>query len=182
LAIIPVFHPTRPLIAYHIFFEEDALLAGRGKASDHEIVWVAYDPVALQVTDVRTLWHRAVLRTDACVAEARASGQRPRLLVQWGQHGILPRGWETSPSLRTRILLRLHYLYGKHLAGLPGVQWKGYHVAFPGDYADYLHFTEVVDTAKYLDGQGCVVAEHCASDLAARFHRTFKVKKEWPLP
>ena len=180
LAVVAVFHPTRPLVAYHIFFEEDALLAGRGKSSDHEIAWVEYDPTTLEVSDVRTLWHRAVLRTEACISDARLSGQRPRLDVQWGQHGILPLGWEEAPSLRTRILLRIHYLFMKHLGGVPGLESKGFDVSFRGSWADYLRFTKPVDVAAYLGD--AVVAEHCEKALAAQLHRTFKVKKEWPDP
>ena len=180
LAVIPVLHPHRPLIAYHIFFAEDALLAGHGDPSDHEIVWVAYDPVTLEVTDVLTLWHRAVLRTDACVAEARANGGRPRLEVQWGQHGILPFGWRAAPTRRTRCLLRLHYLFMRYLGGMPWLESRGYHVSFSGSYADYLRFAEPVDLAPYVGREEPLVAEWSTAGLESRFHRGFQRKREWP--
>jgi hypothetical protein len=59
LTIIPVFHPSLPLIAYHVFFEEDALLAGRGKSSDHEIVYGAPPDAAGLSRQWQAMWREA---------------------------------------------------------------------------------------------------------------------------
>lgn len=180
IGIIPVFHPAKPLIAYHIFFEEDALFAGRGKELDHEVVWVEYDPITLKVSDVATLWHRTVLRTDTCLVNAKASQQRPTVFIQWGQHGILPLGWETLGTLRPVGELFVHYTLVRTFSRIPGVQAVDTLVTFRGSYKEYLQLTRAVDAASYLRNQKVIVAEYATEGLKARMKQTFGAKKEWP--
>jgi len=180
IAVIPVLHPSRPLIAYHIFFDDDMFFAGRGKSADHEIAWVEYDPVTLKVADVFTLWHRTVLRTDSCVIDARLSGQRPKIDVQWGQHGLLPSGWHVLATARPRLELAMHYRVAKIINRLPRVSTRKPAVSFRGSYADYLTFTKEVRTADYIIEQDMVKAEHSLDFLRSRLGMTFLPKKEWP--
>ena len=178
--IIPVFHPVKPIVAYHIFFEDDALFAGRGKEVDHEIVWVEYDPVTLKVSNVATLWHRTVLRTDKCLIDAKASEQRPRVEVQWGQHGLLPLGWETLQTVRPRVELVVHYNLVRILQRIPRIQAVEPSVRFKGSYREYLRFTREVDAVNYVKNQEIIVAEYTAEELKSRVKQSFGVKKEWP--
>jgi hypothetical protein len=181
ITIIPVFHPTKPMIAYHIFFEHDAVLLGREDA-DHEIVWVRYDPITLKTVDVLTLWHRTVLRTDECLMFARTSAQRPTIFVQWGQHGMLPFGWNTLMTARPRLELLVHYHLVRNLNRLPKIGSRGVTISFEGSYEDYVRFTRLIDAREYVRKQAPIVAEYSEVELSSSLPDTlkFKVKKEWP--
>jgi hypothetical protein len=182
--IIPVFHPERPVIAYHIFLGDDALFAGWGMDIDHEIVWVEYDPVTLKVSDVATYWHRAVLRTDDCVLDAKASGQRPTVFIQWGQHGLLPLGWDDLATVRPRLELLAHYALASTIPSVPGVQKNvDAPIRFRGSWEDYIRFTKEVDVEYYLRNSGILVSEYPDDQLRSRIqpvYGKFGRKKEWP--
>ena len=83
--VVAVLHPTRPIIAYHLLWRDDA----HGSwipfttPTDQEIVWVGYDSTGAP-SEVWTYWHGKVLH----------SAWRDRggvaVDVQWGKHGSLP--------------------------------------------------------------------------------------------
>jgi hypothetical protein len=182
--IVPVFHPERPVIAYHLFLGDDALFAGWGKEIDHEILWVEYDPVTFKVADVATYWHRTVLRTDKCTVDAKASQQRPKVFVQWGQHGLLPLGWDDLATARPRAELLAHYGLIKTLPRIPGTQKNvDGPVTFTGSWEEYIRFTREVDVAYYLEKAEIVVSEYPDAELRALIEPKYGVfgrKKEWP--
>jgi hypothetical protein len=178
--VFVVFHPTKPLIAYHIFFEDDVFMAGRGKSLDHEVAWVEFDPVTLKVTDVFTLWHRTVLRTESCLMDAKASGQRSKIEVEWGQHGLLPFGWKSLVTARPRLELAMHYEVVRYINRLPKASSMKPAVSFKGSFNDYLVFTEKVDAADYIHERDIVKAEQSLEFLRSRLGTTFVPKKEWP--
>ena len=180
-AVIPVCHPEKPIIAYHLFFEHDAVVFGGGTA-DHEIIWVQYDPVTLKITDVFTLWHRTVIRTDFCVFDAKVSGQRASIMVQWGQHGMLPLGWESILSVRPRLEFRLHYNLVHHLNHMPKIGSRRSAVVFEGSYEDYKRFPRMVDLREIISDRDVIVALYSENELKTRLPKSteFKVKKEWP--
>ena len=180
VTVVPVLHPSKPLIAYHMFFEEDALLAGRGRDLDHEVMWVEYDPVTLKIDDVLTLWHRTVLRTDLCALDGRLRGQHPRICVQWGQHGLLPFGWEGLLSARPRLELLFHYEIATYLNRIPRASRMKPTVVFRGSYDDYVTFTRMVDTSSYISAVDAIVVEYCESELEKIIDRSFLHKKQWP--
>jgi hypothetical protein len=180
LGVIPVFHPSRTVVAYHVFLDDDTMLAGRGKELDHEVIWVEYDPVTLKVSDVLTLWHRTVLRTDACVLDAQLPGQRPRVCVQWGQHGMLPFGWQGLLTGRPRLELLVHYGLARYINRVPMASPTEPAIVFEGSYEDYVTFTRPVDTLEYVKKQDVVVAEYCDQELHSRFDKSFSMKKQWP--
>ena len=180
VAVVPVFHPSKPVIAYHMFFNDDAMLAGRGKDLDHEIMWVEYDPVTLKVADVLTLWHRAVLRTDVCAPDARLRGQHARVCVQWGQHGLLPFGWESLLTARPRLELLVHYELARYINRIPKASREKPPVAFKGSYEAYTTFSEEVHTSAYVETTEVVVAENSDRDLRSRVPVSIYLKKQWP--
>ena len=180
VAVIAVMHPAKPMVAYHVFFEDDVFLAGRGKSLDHEIAWVAYDPVTLKATGVFTLWHRTVLETESCLMDAKASGQRPRIDVQWGQHGLLPYGWEGLVTARPRLELAMHYELARHVNRIPKASARDAGVTFGGSYDEYVTFTERIDTADFIGEGGVVRAERSGKFLESLLGETFLHKKEWP--
>ncbi len=178
-AVVAVFHPSRPIIAYHIFFD-DAFLDESGASLDHEISWVEYDPVTLKVADVFTLWHQSVLRTDRCLEDAKASGQRPSIDVQWGQHGLLPSGWRSLMTARPRLELATHYEAARHIDRLSNASATKRAVSFRGSYDDYLTFTVKVRTADYIQEENVTSVEHSLEFLKSLLKADFPPRKEWP--
>jgi hypothetical protein len=177
--VVAVFHPSRPLIGYHVFFVNDVVRPHDGERFDHEIVWVEYDAVSLKVADVSTYWHRTVLRTRACIAEAQSSSQRPIVDVQWGQHGMLPLGWEALRTTRPHLELRLNYsmVHRSERSVFPTHESP---VVFDGTYDDYVRFTEPVELAGFVDRNSVAVAGRPQDVLEGRIAAVFARKKNWP--
>jgi hypothetical protein len=179
-SVIPVFHPAQPVIAYHIFFEDDALYSKKGLGLDHELVWVRYDPVTLKLMDVITFWHRTTLRTDACLLDAKSNQQRPRIEVQWGQHGMLPWKWRDIFSVRPRLELALHYSLVAQSNQSDGAETDGGSPLFGGSYEQYLQFTACLDLSNYIREENIIIAEHPAGEIGALISGAYAEKKEWP--
>lgn len=179
VAIVPVLHPAKPIFAYHIFFESEGLLV-IGDKLDHEIVWVEFDPVTLKVMDVATYWHRTVLRTKDCVLDARRAGQRPRVDVQWGQHGMLPFGWRSLRTARPRAELVIYYgiMHNRNRKNRNGREL--HKISFSGSYEEYCRFDVYTDTAPYIEGEGVIVTDDPDEALQSRLKGIFAEKKEWP--
>ena len=173
LRAVAVHHPTRPIIAYHLLWTDDVHGAWvpLTNATDQEIVWVEHDgrgdPIRLS-----TYWHGTTVTTDW---QRRGA---PAVDVQWGKHGMLPRGtvlddlpWSRQPWL--------YYLFAW---GLPDF-WLGRlsrdgPLCFCAGYARYLVFTERLELADRLDA--VVVAEDPEPVLAAIFGARYSRKRAWP--
>src|SRR5688572_30444563 len=85
--VVAVVHPTRRIVAYHLLWRDDV----HGSwipftvPTDQEIIWVGYDSTGAPA-DLWVFWHGKILHTNW-----RDRG--PALVnVQWGKHGLLPRG------------------------------------------------------------------------------------------
>jgi len=180
--LIVFIHPQKPLIAYHLLWEDDSIGAGVGKDCDHEIAWIEYDPVSLKIIDVWILWHRGILHTHQAVIEAKSHNQRPKLLVQWGQHGMLPVGWEKLPTARPKAELRLHFGISKSIQ--VGQYTGSQNIAslkFQGDYADYLTFSDFVDARKYIHPDKVLVDADSNTIISSMVSYTVCTSKQpWP--
>jgi hypothetical protein len=101
--VVAVFHPTRPVIAYHLLWEDDAYGSWIPftVATDQEIVWVGYDSTKAPA-QVWTYWHGTLLHTTW-------PRRQVEIDVQWGKHGSLPRG-TLERSLPNGRTLRDFYL------------------------------------------------------------------------
>ena len=173
--LIVLIHPQKPLIAYHFLWEEDIVGAGMGKECDHEIAWIEYDPISLKLVDLWTLWHRGLLHTEASVMEAKRHRHRPKLCVQWGQHGMLPFGWENLPTARPRVELRLHFALASSIQMGTVDSLK-----FQGDYSDYLAYSELIDTRQYVRPEKVVVGTDSNAIVPAMVSYTVADKQAWP--
>ena len=178
ISIIPVHHPEKPLIAYHIIFDDDALFSGRGEIYDHEVLWVEYDPITYIVVDVPVLWHRTVIRTVSALLDAKSSDQRPRVMIEWGMHGLLPLGWEKLSILRVNAEIRLHWILAQNASKVPGLQ--KHKVRFEGTFEEFTTFKDYVDSREYIKNQNIIVAEYSYDELDKRIDDSFSLKKEWP--
>jgi hypothetical protein len=166
-------HPTRPLIAYHLLWRDDAHGAWVPftKPSDQEIVWIGYDSTGAPV-DLWTYWHGDVLHV---------SWPKRQVLVdvQWGKHGSLPRGTRPRSLPATRSLESFYLLTW---AGIPDL-WLGRlsrrgPLCFCGSYARYVAFTTPVGLADRLDL--IVRAEDPAEVLRSVFGERYSRKRNWP--
>jgi len=175
-------HPERPLVAYHLLWEDDSIGAGVGMEGDHEIAWVEYDPISLKLVDLWVMWHRGVLHTDESVMEAKSHRHRPKLLVQWGQHGMLPVGWENLSTARPKAELRLHFALSKSIQVGPYTGSKDIDsLKFQGDYSDYLTFSELIDSRQYIRPEYVLVGVDSNAIIAKTISYTVSLSKQpWP--
>jgi hypothetical protein len=173
--VAAVVHPTRNVIAYHFLWKHD--VDGQwlpwAKPSDEEEVWVGYDPVTLQATELWTYWHHTILHTDW-----RNRGL-PAFDVQWGKHGSLPRGTIESDLPRFKTL---NVFYALEFALLPDI-WLG-KLAHGGpwgffhSYARYRDFSEPHFLRGHLDA--VVRTEDPRGALHAIFGARYSNKLHWP--
>ena len=93
--VAAVLHPERRLIAYHLFWEDDADVSEFKDPCDHEVVWVAYQADGQQIEQVWTYFNgQALAGGEPALRDAREHSLRPRIDVQRGRHGSMPVGWQ----------------------------------------------------------------------------------------
>jgi hypothetical protein len=172
--VVAVLHPSRPVIAYHLLWQDDV----NGSwipftvPTDEEVVWVGYDPSGAP-TDIWTYWHGTLLHADW-----RQRGQ-VAIDVQWGKHGSLPHGLIESdlPSIK-----KLNDFYALTWLSLPDI-WLGNLTrrgpwCFCHGYARYRDFSRQLPLGERLDL--VVRAEDAREALGAVFGRTYSRKTPWP--
>lgn len=177
--LIIVKHSQKPLIAYNFIWEDDSIAPGFGYDSDHEIAWVEYDPVSLNLVDFWVLWHRGILHTDLSVSDAKNNGQHPCIFVQWGQHGLLPLGWEKISTARLDIELRVYYAISKSNPYYRSNN-KDSLIRFDGSYSDYLTFDKVIDTGQYIKPDKVIVAIDSNKIIPKMLSYKIMTKQPWP--
>lgn len=91
--LVVVVHPDKPLIAYHLVWQDDIDFLIDNDAGDHEIVWIQYDKAQKRVEKVWAYWHEKVYQTKEAVEDANRHNSRVAIYVQWGKHGSLLKGW-----------------------------------------------------------------------------------------
>ena len=171
---VAVVHPTRPIIGYHLLWHDDVHGAWIPFTvpTDEEIVWVGYDPSGAP-TDLWTYWHGRILHTDW-----RGRGT-PAVDVQWGKHGLLPRGVIESdlPRLQT-----LNAFYAFHQFGVIDILLG--RITRPGpsgffhSYRRYRDFSRVMRLDDALDV--VLRCEDPTASLAAVFGTPYSEKPAWP--
>ncbi|HKN58450.1 MAG TPA: hypothetical protein VJV97_06340 [Gemmatimonadaceae bacterium] len=172
--VVAVLHPTRPVIAYHLLWQDDV----NGSwipftvPTDEEVVWVGYDSTRAP-TDLWTYWHGTLLHADW-----RERGQ-VAIDVQWGKHGSLPHGLIESdlPSIK-----KLNDFYAFTWLSLPDM-WLGNLTrrgpwCFCHGYARYRDFSRELPLSGRLDL--VVRADDAREALGAVFGRPYSRKTPWP--
>jgi hypothetical protein len=171
---VAVVHPSRPIIGYHLLWRDDAHGAWIPFTvpTDEEIVWIGYDTSGAP-TDLWTYWHGKVLHTDW-----RGRGT-PAVDVQWGKHGLLPRGMIESDLPRFRTL---NSFYAFHQLGMIDILLG--RITRPGpsgffhSYQRYRDFTQVRRLGDVLDV--VVRSEEPSAALEAVFGTPYSKKNPWP--
>jgi hypothetical protein len=171
---VAVVHPSRPIIAYHLLWHDDVHGAWIPHTipTDEEIVWIGYDASGAP-TDMWTYWHGTVLHTDW-----RGRGT-PAVDVQWGKHGLLPRGIIESDLPRFQTL---NAFYAFHQVGVLDILLG--RVTRPGpsgffhSYGRYRDFSRVLRLSDSLDL--VVRSENPSEALSAVFGTPYSDKPPWP--
>jgi hypothetical protein len=182
--IAAILHPEKPIIAYHLFWEDDLGFPSDNDPCDHEIVWVEYDPASLKVTRVATYWHGKLATTDAATAEANAHSGRPWIGVEWGFHGSVPFGAKGTLKI-VDDTLRSHW--ERAHAALTSTAprdplARGWPTGYAGDFAAYTTFTVPNDPRPMLRERDLIYVSRWANATLARYclRYNFAAKTEWP--
>jgi hypothetical protein len=197
-----ILHPSRRLIAYHLFWEDDIDFPEDNDPCDHEVLWVEYAEDHKTLTGISTYFHGRILRGSAgAIHEAKDNAGRPRINIQWGKHGSLLLGWEKLPIVADqgdseksfnplgRQITLLDYNRGtyeklsKEGRRLPehplGRDWPR---KFVGSWQEFTNFSVLVDPAELLSSKRMIrVSRWNSATINQYFLRyNFRPKTEWP--
>jgi hypothetical protein len=202
--VAAVMHPTEPVIAYHLFWDDDIDYPDDNDPSDHEVVWVRYRPDGT-LERIWTNFHGRILDGGTvALTDAAAHDMRPAVFVQWGKHGPMPIGWETQPIVAdageteagfypvgTPITLEQYNrgtyqklsTVGPRASGHPLARLGGWPQRFSGTWEDFSRFDTPVDVLGPLDEHSMVlVSRWNSATINQQFLRyNFKPKTEWPV-
>jgi len=185
--IVAVHHPSKTLIGYHLFWEDDYDFPDDFEPCDHEEVWIEYNPETEVVTNVMCWFHSRVLDSQAAVKEAQENNQRAIIRIEWGKHGSLLCGWESMKEPLTGISIPdwLKETYDQVKIGgrVPMHPLKRFWPkGFEGDFEEYTNFSVKVDPIDLLKKKpfmfktewvNAIIFTHA---LLYNFHP----KMEWP--
>jgi hypothetical protein len=181
--IVAIVHPERPVIGYHLFWDDDIDFPADNEPADHEIVWVEYDPASESVTKISTYLHGYIAHGEDAPAEANAHGGRPWIGVEWGKHGSLPWGAATGSEGAGKVLQ--HNWANLHKTGRRNQDHplaRGWPLKFTGDFEAYQNFSVSVDPRALLEERRLILVsrwpnaainQHC-------LRYNFAPKTEWP--
>ncbi|RXS91425.1 hypothetical protein [Geobacillus sp. PK12] len=185
--VVAVHHPTKPMIGYHLFWEDDYDFPDDYEPCDHEEIWIEYNPENETITNVMCWFHSRVLSSKDAVKEAWDNNQRAIIRVEWGKHGSLLCGWESMKEPLTGVMLvdwlKETYEHVKKGGRVPSHPLKKYWPkGFEGTFEEYIHFSVRLDPLNWLDKKplmyktrwvNAVIFTQC---LPYNFHP----KMEWP--
>ncbi len=181
--IAVILHPQKPIIAYHLFWDDDLGFPSDNDPCDHEVVWVEYDPATTNVVRVSTYWHGRIVSTAPAAADANAHGGRPWIGVEWGFHGSIP--WQAVGQVKVvDDILRDHY--NSAHTGLkqrpPDPLARGWPKEYAGDFAAFTLFAVPFDPRPLLRERDLIYVSRWANATLNRYclRYNFAAKTEWP--
>ncbi len=181
--IVAILHPDKPLIGYHLFWEDDLGFPSDNDPCDHEVVWVEYDPATRRATRVSTYWHGRIVSTEAAATDANSHGGRPWIGVEWGFHGSVP--WQALGTVpEVDRILRDHWDKAHHRMKnqTPDPLARGWPREFAGDFAAFTKWTVPFDPRPMLRERGLVFVSRWPNATLNRWalRYNFAAKTEWP--
>ena len=170
-----IHHPVDPVVAYHLFWEDDWDYPDDDEPCDHEVVWVRYRPPEVAPVGVTTYFHGRILAEDVSMAA------RPVVCVQWGKHGSLPASWEHMNDVRT--VLRRDFdaaLRGGRMSEHP--RKRAWPSRFPGGWTEYTQFDHAVDPLTLIRTRKSYTCARWANAVLQDLliPSNFHAKREWP--
>ncbi|WP_414662463.1 hypothetical protein [Horticoccus sp. 23ND18S-11] len=183
--IVAIVHPEKPIIAYHLFWEDDFGFPSDNDPCDHEVVWIEFDRATQRVTKVTTYWHGRQVSTDDAVADANSHSGRAWIGVEWGFHGSIP--WRAIGQVpAVDEVLRSHWKKAHDvMKTLPRDPLaRGWPTEFSGDFAAFTTYTVPFDPRPMLRERGLVYVSRWANATINRYclRYNFSAKTEWPGP
>lgn len=198
-----IIHPEAPVIAYHLFYDDDIDFLDDNEPCDHELVWVRYTKDG-HLAGFQTYFHGRVLNGgQAALDDAAAHDNRPAVYVQWGKHGSMPFGWQRQEIERDEGDAEAEYLPsdgpitlerfnraafdklskdGARHADHPLARRGNWPARFTGSWTDFSTFPRSVDALALLKSRRMVLVSRWNSGtINHHFLRyNFKPKLEWP--
>ncbi|MCH7763064.1 MAG: hypothetical protein IIB95_04900 [Candidatus Marinimicrobia bacterium] len=192
---VVILHPDQPIIEYSLFWDDDINYPQDNDPTDHEKVWIEYDPENGNIVNVYTYFHRAILSTKKAVEDAREHHDRALINVQWGSHGSLPFGWENIP--RDQMVVKYAHIdkpgkienmrnrYQKHVVSTYNPNHplsKEWPKKFKGSWQDYITFTQYIDLTEMIRKKKMVMKSRWSNAVIDEYFLDYQFypKLEWP--
>ena len=181
--IAVIVHPEKPVIAYHLFWEDDLGFPSDNDPCDHEVVWVEYDPATQRVNRVSAYWHGRIVTTETADDDANAHEGRPWIGVEWGFHGSIP--WQAPGRVKVvDDILRDHWNNARRGAKSrpPDPLARGWPTEYAGDFAAFTTFSVPNDPRPLLRERDLIYVSRWANATLNRYclRYNFAAKTEWP--
>ncbi len=193
--VVVIVHPEKPVIEYSFFWNDDINFPADNDPTDHEKVWIEYDPESGEIVNVYAYFHRAILSTKEALADARKHSNRARINVQWGGHGSLPVGWKTIPSEAISIkymsinnpvkVKDMQERYQEHRMSIRMPDHplaKEWPKKFEGSWEDYSKFTKYIDLRKIIKKKKMVMKSRWSNAVIDQHFLDYQFfpKIAWP--
>ncbi len=199
-----VLHPSEPIVAYHLFWEDDIDFPEDNDPCDHEVVWVRFSPDRRSIERFSTYFHGRILEGgEGALREAAQHGMRPRVNVQWGKHGSMPLGWESIEIVADEgDSERAFYAVGKPITLVEynrgtwqklrseGRRLRDHPMArrlrwpdrFTGEWERFIDFSRTSDLVRLINEKGMISVSRWNSAVINQHFLpyNFRPKTEWP--
>jgi len=184
--VVAVHHPRKPIIAYHLFWEDDYDFPDDYEPCDHEQMWVAYDRGNEQVTGVWAFYHGSIITTARAARMANEMNGRAVIRVQWGKHGSIPAGGEHVRLLKGTVLEDMRSAYRQVAAGGRAsnhpIKQRSWPTAYQGTWQDFMSFPVTVDSRDLLEDRDYIICSQLSNAVIQQYFLTynFAAKYGWP--
>lgn len=185
--VIAIHHPEKPLIAYHLFWEDDYNFPDDYDPCDHEQVWVSYSAESGQVNGVWSFYHTHLLSTQEAIEEANTNQGHPIIRVEWGIHGSLVNNWESLRLTEADLTLTefLKHTFANAVKGGRMTEHpikKRWPKGFEGNFEDYLDFSHEIRTEELLKSKKMVLKSRWSNAVIQNYFLAynFAPKYDWP--
>jgi hypothetical protein len=175
--VVVVVHPDRPVIAYHLFWDDDIDYPEDNDPCDHEVIWMELDTAGTRAVAVHTYFHGAILKAEV------PPGEPVRVGVEWGKHGSLPLDRD-GKLVHSPAKLRAHWqqLHDQGRRLPDHALGAGWPLKFEGTFEDYATFPRQLKLSERITPADAVLKSRwpnaAINQRVLRYN--FRSKVEWP--